>query len=73
MYVGVTRARQTLVLSHCRKRRAAGRSSRIPEPSRFLTELRAELPKVDGRAAALARIAAMKVRKQGETDGVAAM
>ncbi len=73
MYVGVTRARQTLVLSHCRKRRAAGRSSRSPEPSRFLTELRAELPKVDSRAAALARIAAMKVRKQGEADGVAAM
>ena len=70
MYVGITRARSTLVLSHCRKRRA-GRNARAPQPSRFLTELRAELPKTDGRAAALARIAAMKVRKQGEESGVA--
>ena len=62
MYVGVTRARQTLTLSHCRKRRAAGRGGKVYEPSRFLSELRAELPKTDGRAQALARLQAMRKR-----------
>ncbi len=62
MYVGVTRARQTLTLSHCRKRRAAGRGGKVYEPSRFLAELRAELPKTDGRAQALARLQAMRKR-----------
>jgi ATP-dependent DNA helicase Rep len=62
MYVGVTRARQTLTLSHCRKRRSAARTARGYEPSRFLTELRAELPKTDGRAAALAKLAALRGR-----------
>ncbi len=62
MYVGVTRARQTLTLSHCRKRRAAGRGGKTYEPSRFLSELRAELPKTDGRAQALARLQAMRKR-----------
>ncbi|MBU6513968.1 MAG: UvrD-helicase domain-containing protein [Betaproteobacteria bacterium] len=62
MYVGVTRARQTLSLSHCRKRRPAGRGGKTYEPSRFLAELRAELPKTDGRAQALARLQAMRKR-----------
>ena len=62
MYVGVTRARQTLSLSHCRKRRGGGRGGRVYEPSRFLTELRAELPKTDGKAHALARLQAMRKR-----------
>ena len=62
MYVGVTRARQTLTISHCRKRRAGGRGGRVYEPSRFLTELRAELPKTDNKAQALARLQAMRKR-----------
>ncbi len=62
MYVGVTRARQTLTLSHCRKRRAAGRNPRGCTPSRFLDDLRAELPKTDGRATALARLSALRNR-----------
>ena len=62
MYVGVTRARQTLSISHCRKRRGGGRGGRVYEPSRFLTELRAELPKTDGKVQALARLQAMRKR-----------
>ncbi len=38
MYVGVTRARNTLTLLHC-KRRKKGRDWEQREPSRFLTEL----------------------------------
>ncbi len=62
MYVGVTRARRTLTLSHCRKRRAHARNARACTPSRFLADLRAELPKTDGRASALARLAALRGR-----------
>ena len=71
MYVGVTRARQTLTLSHCRKRRGRGRGGRACEPSRFLGELRSELPAVDGRAQALARLQAMRQRLAApqEQDG----
>jgi len=64
MYVGVTRARRTLTISHCRKRRAASRSVKVAEASRFLTELQTELPKSDGRGAALAKLAAMRARLQ---------
>ncbi len=71
MYVGVTRARQTLTLSHCRKRRAAGRGGKTYEPSRFLAELRAELPKTDGRAQALARLQAMR-KRLGTAEAAAA-
>ncbi len=63
MYVGVTRARQTLSLSHCRRRRGGGgRGGRACEPSRFLTELRADLPAAGGRSEALARLQAMRKR-----------
>jgi ATP-dependent DNA helicase Rep len=61
MYVGVTRARQTLVLSWCQKRKqgrgAAGRS-----PSRFITEMQSGQPKTSNKDAAMARIAALRHR-----------
>ncbi|MGA8008654.1 MAG: UvrD-helicase domain-containing protein [Thiomonas sp.] len=61
MYVGVTRARQTLVLSWCQKRKqgrgAAGRS-----PSRFIGEMQTGQPKVSNKDAAMARIAALRNR-----------
>jgi ATP-dependent DNA helicase Rep len=69
MYVGVTRARRTLTLSHCRKRRAHSRNARGCTPSRFLDDLRAELPKTDGRASALARLAALRGRLATPADG----
>ncbi len=61
MYVGVTRARQTLVLSWCQKRKqgrgAAGRS-----PSRFIGEMQTGQPKTSNKDAAMARIAALRSR-----------
>ena len=68
MYVGVTRARQTLTLSHCRKRRGRGRGGRACEPSRFLVELRSELPATDGKAQAMARLQAMRRRLAGAEE-----
>jgi ATP-dependent DNA helicase Rep len=38
MYVGITRARQSLHVSHCRKR-AVGKEWRECEPSRFIGEM----------------------------------
>jgi len=68
MYVGITRARRGLVISHCAKRRKGGGTVRC-EPSRFLTELDgSEIRRVGGEeedpAAAKAegkrRLAALK-------------
>ena len=42
MYVGITRARNSLHLSHCRKR-AVGKEWRECEPSRFIAEMGADL------------------------------
>ena len=41
MYVGITRARQTLTVTHCHKRKRAG-SWEFHEPSRFIEEMPAE-------------------------------
>ncbi|QMT30668.1 DNA helicase Rep [Alysiella filiformis] len=38
MYVGITRAKRQLTLTHCKKRKRAG-SWQYPEPSRFLDEM----------------------------------
>ena len=38
MYVGITRAQQTLTITHCRKRKRA-RDWQVCEPSRFIAEL----------------------------------
>lgn len=49
MYVGITRARQTLHLSWC-DRRKQGRESHTCEPSRFLGEMGAEIHVLDRNA-----------------------
>ena len=61
MYVGVTRARQTLLISWCNKRKQ-GRASAGRMPSRFIEEMQADQPKVSGKDAAMARIAALRSR-----------
>ena len=38
MYVGITRAKQQLTMTHCKKRKRAG-TWQYPEPSRFLDEM----------------------------------
>lgn len=48
MYVGITRARQTLTVSHCLKRKRAGQWQ-FPEPSRFIDEMPAEDIRLLGR------------------------
>ncbi|NUE65775.1 DNA helicase Rep [Snodgrassella sp. ESL0253] len=48
MYVGITRARQTLTLTHCHKRKRAG-SWEFHEPSRFIDEMPAEDIRLLGR------------------------
>lgn len=47
-YVGITRARKTLTLSYCKRRRRYGEDI-TPEPSRFLQELPQEDLRWDGR------------------------
>lgn len=49
MYVGITRARQSLHLSWC-ERRKQGRESRLCEPSRFLAEMGAQVQVLDRHA-----------------------
>lgn len=61
MYVGVTRARQTLVLSWCSKRKQ-GRGAAGRTPSRFIDEMQTGQPKVSNKEAAMARIAALRSR-----------
>ncbi|MEW6558932.1 MAG: UvrD-helicase domain-containing protein [Pseudomonadota bacterium] len=61
MYVGVTRARQTLVLSWCQKRKQ-GRGAAGRTPSRFIDEMQTGQPKVSNKEAAMARIAALRSR-----------
>ncbi len=48
MYVGITRARKSLTLSYCKKRKRAG-EWQICEPSRFIDELSQEDLRVSGR------------------------
>lgn len=48
MYVGITRARQMLTLTHCHKRKRAG-SWEFHEPSRFIEEMPAEDIRLLGR------------------------
>lgn len=48
MYVGITRARETLTLTHCHKRKRAG-SWEFHEPSRFIDEMPAEDIRLLGR------------------------
>jgi ATP-dependent DNA helicase Rep len=64
MYVGVTRARQTLVLSWCQKRKQ-GRGAAGRTPSRFIAEMQSGQPRVSGKDAAMARIAALRSRLGG--------
>ena len=61
MYVGVTRARQTLVLSWCQKRKQ-GRGAAGRTPSRFIGEMQTGQPKTSNKDAAMARIAALRNR-----------
>jgi ATP-dependent DNA helicase Rep len=49
LYVGITRARQTLTLSHCLTRRR-GREREACEPSRFIAELPGDDLRISGRA-----------------------
>ncbi|MEO1766918.1 UvrD-helicase domain-containing protein [Thiobacter aerophilum] len=48
MYVGITRARESLTLSHCLKRRRA-REFQVCEPSRFIAELPQDDLRISGR------------------------
>ena len=67
MYVGITRARMSLHVSHCRKRKT-GREFRPCEPSRFIDEMGAELkrsggdeaPAAEDKVAGRARFAQLK-------------
>lgn len=61
MYVGVTRARQTLLLSWC-ARRKKGRGAAACTPSRFISEMQTGQPRASNKDAALARIAALRSR-----------
>jgi len=51
MYVGITRARQSLHVSYCKKRKT-GREWRDCEPSRFIEEMGDDLKRVGGEEAA---------------------
>lgn len=59
MYVGVTRARQTLLITWCSKRKS-GRAASGRTRSRFVDDMLADQPQASGKAAALARIAALR-------------
>ncbi|MGF6147065.1 ATP-dependent DNA helicase rep [Kingella potus] len=48
MYVGITRAKQSLTLTHCTKRKRQG-EWQFPEPSRFIAEMPQEDLKIIGR------------------------
>ena len=48
MYVGITRAKRSLTLTHCVKRKKQG-SWQFPEPSRFIAEMPQEDLKILGR------------------------
>jgi len=61
MYVGITRARQTLMLSWCGKRKQ-GRAAATRTPSRFIAEMQSGQPKANGKDVALARLAALRTR-----------
>jgi len=73
MYVGITRARRTLWLSHCERRKRAGEWSAC-EPSRFIGELgvavqRATDRKPVSREEGTARLAAMRARLADAAPG----
>ncbi len=48
MYVGITRAKRQLTLTHCLKRKKQG-TWQFPEPSRFIDEMPQEDIKILGR------------------------
>ena len=48
MYVGITRAKRQLTLTHCVKRKKQG-TWQFPEPSRFIDEMPQEYLKILGR------------------------
>ena len=48
MYVGITRAKRQLTLTHCLKRKKQG-TWQFPEPSRFIDEMPQEDLKILGR------------------------
>jgi ATP-dependent DNA helicase Rep len=71
MYVGITRAERSLVISYC-ERRKAGKEWRSCEPSRFIAELGDDLKMTGGkaaepadRAAGAARLAQMRALLAG--------
>ena len=71
MYVGITRAERSLVISYC-ERRKAGKEWRSCEPSRFIAELGDDLKLTGGkaaepadRAAGAARLAQMRALLAG--------
>lgn len=50
MYVGITRAKEQLTMTHCKKRKRAG-SWQFPEPSRFFDEMSPDDVRIEGRGA----------------------
>jgi ATP-dependent DNA helicase Rep len=67
MYVGITRARRTLWVSHCERRKRAGEWMAC-EPSRFIGEMGEAVKPPDRgpvtREEGAARLAAMRARLQ---------
>ncbi len=73
MYVGITRARHSLHLSYC-ERRKLGKEVRTCEPSRFIGEMGDDLQHLSqrpdataDRAAGSQRLAALKAMLGGKT------
>ncbi len=75
MYVGVTRAKRSLTISHC-ERRKSGKEIRTVEPSRFIGELGEGLRHTGGKKAepvsqedALAKLAKLQAMFASKTPG----
>lgn len=49
MYVGITRAKEQLTMTHCKKRKRAG-VWQFPEPSRFFDEMASADVRIEGRS-----------------------
>ena len=81
MYVGITRAKQTLTLTHCTKRKRQG-TWQFPEPSRFIAEMPQKDLRIIGRKGGaplvskeegrsrLAGLSAMLAEKSADKKGI---